>query len=52
MGLFKRIDEAVATARESHRLAVRYAAEGLPAVDATAIAPDRTVEHEQPLIAA
>ena len=52
MGLLKRIDEALATVRECHRLAAKYAAQGVPAVEASAIEPDRAVEREQPLLAA
>lgn len=52
MGLFKRIDEALATVRECQRLAAKFATHGAPAFDAGSITPDRTVEHDQPLIAA
>jgi hypothetical protein len=52
MGLFKQIDEALATVRQCQRLAAKYAQQGVPALEAGSITPDRSVEHDQPLIAA
>ncbi len=52
MGLLRRIDEALATVRESRRLAAIYAARARQAPEVRLIAPDRSVEHEQPPLAA
>jgi hypothetical protein len=52
MGLFKRIDEALATVQECHRLAAKYAEYGMQSPETGLIRADRSVVPEQPLLSA
>jgi hypothetical protein len=52
MGLLKRIDEAIATARYNHGLSARYAASVAKDLTSGAVEGDRIADSESPTLAA